>query len=459
MSALSIKHISQMLDNPRSVTIDQAGKIKALKDQYPYFTPAQHLEAAVLQNVQPFSASVLNIMHNSNTNWMLLYSYLEQITPLPADYAAPETIAVEQVASQPVAPPTALIELDIEDEGAEEIIIAEEQQTSGIIVEKRAPEAEVKPKDLPPVQPVVSEGDDIMAELRKPVQNTGIHTDVFGENDFVNLNQDFISDSVNDTNIELPEFSEDVVNHGLAVNSEEVNDLDKDVTEPTPLAEEEITSLPLNLFGEEHAPAENFDETFESFETTPVNAPTINTTNETSETEAEPQKEQEEPTVKANDALIQPIYTEDYFLHEGVEISNELPEHDELIHQQQDDGQQSLMVMRSFVEWLSYFKTKSKEQQEEEEDKKALKTRLQKQKLAAAIEEENEEIPEQVFEMAVNSITHEDGLASESLAEIYVKQAKYDKAIDMYRKLSLRNPQKNTYFARKIEEVLKEKQS
>jgi len=83
----------------------------------------------------------------------------------------------------------------------------------------------------------------------------------------------------------------------------------------------------------------------------------------------------------------------------------------------------------------------------------------QKEKLAAATEEENEEIPENVFEMAVNSITNEDDLASESLADIYIKQKKYDKAVEMYHKLSLRNPQKNAYFARKIEEVLKEKQS
>jgi pentatricopeptide repeat protein len=48
---------------------------------------------------------------------------------------------------------------------------------------------------------------------------------------------------------------------------------------------------------------------------------------------------------------------------------------------------------------------------------------------------------------------------SESLAEIYVKQGKLDKALEMYRKLSLRNPQKNAYFADKIKEILKENQS
>jgi tetratricopeptide (TPR) repeat protein len=104
-----------------------------------------------------------------------------------------------------------------------------------------------------------------------------------------------------------------------------------------------------------------------------------------------------------------------------------------------------------------YFKTKTEKEKEEEEDQKALKTMWQKEKLAAALEEENEEIPEGVFEMAVNSIKIEDDLASESLAEILIKQGKFDKAIEMYRKLSLRNPQKNTYFATKIEKLLKEK--
>jgi tetratricopeptide (TPR) repeat protein len=117
------------------------------------------------------------------------------------------------------------------------------------------------------------------------------------------------------------------------------------------------------------------------------------------------------------------------------------------------------MVMMSFSEWLLHFKSSTEKQKEENKDQRALKTMWQKEKLAAAIEEENEEIPESVFEMAVNSIAKEDGLASESLAEIYIKQGKYDKAMDMYRKLSLRNPQKNAYFARKIEEILKEKQS
>jgi tetratricopeptide (TPR) repeat protein len=171
-------------------------------------------------------------------------------------------------------------------------------------------------------------------------------------------------------------------------------------------------------------------------------------------------KETEAMETEKNEPLIQPVYTEDYFRHEGVQVSEEIPaDIEELGKANADEEDKSLMVMMSFTEWLTYFKTKKKKDEEEKEDQKALKTMWQKEKLAAALEEENDEIPEDVFKMAVDSITKEDDLASESLAEIHYKQGKYDKAIDMYRKLSLRNPQKKIYFARRIEEILKEKQS
>ncbi len=158
-----------------------------------------------------------------------------------------------------------------------------------------------------------------------------------------------------------------------------------------------------------------------------------------------------------DEQLISPVYTEDYFRQQGVKISDALPDQVEEIVDKDTGG--TLMVMMSFTEWLLHFRNKSQKEKEEDDEQKALKTMWQKEKLAAAMEEENEEIPENVFEMAVNSITSEDDLASEPLANIYLKQGKYDRAIDMYRKLSLRNPQKNAYFARKIEEILKEKQS
>lgn len=162
---------------------------------------------------------------------------------------------------------------------------------------------------------------------------------------------------------------------------------------------------------------------------------------------------------ETDESFILPVYTEDYFLHQGMQVSSDLPTDLPGKEMSPAEEAKSLMVVMSFSEWLVYFKKRKEQEQEEVEGQKAVKTMWQKEKLAAALEEENEEIPEKVFEMAVNSITKEDDLASESLAEIHAMQGKYDKAIEMYRKLSLRNPQKKAYFARKIEVLLKEKQS
>lgn len=187
-------------------------------------------------------------------------------------------------------------------------------------------------------------------------------------------------------------------------------------------------------------------------ETQPVEA-----TEEITDTEKEPEADKEDNW--KNENLIPPVYAEDYFLHQGVHVSNELPDDigDPESKLNVSEGEQSLMVVMSFSEWLVYYKKKKQQEQEEEEDQRALKSMWQKEKLAAALEEENEEIPENVFEMAVNSITKEESLASEALAEVLVKQGRYDRAIDMYKKLSLRKPQKKAYFARKIEDILKEK--
>lgn len=209
----------------------------------------------------------------------------------------------------------------------------------------------------------------------------------------------------------------------------------------------------------EPAPEENFE-----------TEPTYITAEEVHETLVPVEEDDEEEQIDFNrepvvvtaendDTLILPIYTEDYFFHQGMQVSNDIPTEIDKADKENADEDKSLMVVMSFSEWLLHFKTSTEKEKEEKEDQRALKTMWQKEKLAAAMEEENDEIPESVFEMAVNSITQEEDLVSEPLAEIHIKQGKYDKAIDMYRKLSLKNPQKNAYFARKIEAILKEKQS
>lgn len=49
----------------------------------------------------------------------------------------------------------------------------------------------------------------------------------------------------------------------------------------------------------------------------------------------------------------------------------------------------------------------------------------------------------------------DDGLITETLAGIYVQQGLYPEALKAYRKLSLRFPEKNSYFASQIEKINK----
>lgn len=152
----------------------------------------------------------------------------------------------------------------------------------------------------------------------------------------------------------------------------------------------------------------------------------------------------------------------DYFANQGVAVSNELPQKEILSNAEIlvnttaiEVTEKSLMVVMSFAEWLSYLQTKTQKEQEEIEGQRALKALWQKQKIAEALEEQDEEIPDAVFEMAVNSILPEEGLISESLANVYAMQGKKDKAIELFKKLSLRNPEKNAYFAQKIKNLQK----
>ena len=68
---------------------------------------------------------------------------------------------------------------------------------------------------------------------------------------------------------------------------------------------------------------------------------------------------------------------------------------------------------------------------------------------------ENVQQSENRAEIIEKSDTENDDLITETLATIYFKQKKYEKALDSYKKLSLKYPEKSVYFAARIEEIEK----
>ena len=51
------------------------------------------------------------------------------------------------------------------------------------------------------------------------------------------------------------------------------------------------------------------------------------------------------------------------------------------------------------------------------------------------------------------SVKEDEELVTETLASIYFQQKNFDKALDAYKKLSLKYPEKSVYFAGRIEEI------
>ena len=104
----------------------------------------------------------------------------------------------------------------------------------------------------------------------------------------------------------------------------------------------------------------------------------------------------------------------------------------------------------------------AEKQQEEKKEEELPKKKMSRQELIDKFIAENPSIsrPKAGFynpiSMAQNSIVDKGDIVSETLAKIYLKQGYFDKAIEIYEKLSLIIPEKSVYFAAQIE-TIKEK--
>lgn len=65
----------------------------------------------------------------------------------------------------------------------------------------------------------------------------------------------------------------------------------------------------------------------------------------------------------------------------------------------------------------------------------------------------SKELEGPIVNLAEESVKENPAILTETLARIYIKQKKYDKAIDIFNNLSLKFPEKSSYFADRIKEL------
>ncbi len=126
-----------------------------------------------------------------------------------------------------------------------------------------------------------------------------------------------------------------------------------------------------------------------------------------------------EEKVTEDTITVEPLHTTDYFASLGIRLSGEIMPTDKL-------GKQ----LKSFTEWL----------------------KTMKKIHAGEVVQPGASTDKSIQQLAEQS-NKEAGVLTEAMAEVLLQQGKADKAIEVYKKLSLFNPSKSAYFAAKIDQL------
>ena len=147
-------------------------------------------------------------------------------------------------------------------------------------------------------------------------------------------------------------------------------------------------------------------------------------------------------------------------LYENAEVIEEsepemVEEKVEIIENNSDDS------TFSFSDWLKKVPSQSKTQQEIEEEQETAEREIKYKLIDDFLEKNPKIVPMKKTDITpvstpsnfVQNTEEYSDLMTETLAQIYTEQKKYDKAIKAYKILILKYPEKNSLFANRIKEI------
>ena len=258
----------------------------------------------------------------------------------------------------------------------------------------------------------ISEPDEILQqEIANTVQNEP------GEEEEINTEVEIIKENeieLNETGIAADEIlKQEIANTVQNEPPEENNLVNDEQTNIETAVEIIIEPVELNTekkedhFSIPHVEEDEEDETAykEDGDLPPLHIPSL---------KIEPLKE------TSNDLLFEPYHTVDYFASQGIKEKSESMPKDRFSHQ-----------LKSFTEWLKSMKKLTDD---------GIETQLDAGSEA------------KVQTLATHSIADTE-ILTETMAEVWLKQGDWQKAAEVYHKLSLQNPSKSHYFAAKIKSL------